>query len=126
MPASTAVIGVANVVFFALLVIVDYTSWIDQSVQHWVRLAAMSGMAMSVLALIVVSEIGPTTRRIVWAAALLLAVGAAMFWSFMLVDLFQRELDEDELRSWGLICLATAVIPCCIALAVDRLADDRR
>ena len=126
MSASRAVIGVANVVFFVLLVIVDYTSWIDQSARDWVRLAAMSGMAMSILALIVVSEIGPTTRRIVWAAALLLAVGAAMFWSIYLIDLFQRDLDAEELRSWGLICLATAIIPCCIALAVDRLADGRR
>ena len=125
MSASTG-IRVANVVFLILWVIADYTSWIDQSARDWVRWTAMAGIATTLLAWIVVGEIGPTMRRIVWAAALLLAIGAAMFWSFMLIDLFQRDRDAEELRSWGLICLATAVIPCCIALAVDRLSNDKQ
>ena len=57
---------------------------------------------------------------------MVLAVGAALFWGIMLVRLFQRELDADELRSWAYICFTTAAIPLLIALAVDRLANDER
>lgn len=75
---------------------------------------------------IVTNGTGRTTRRAAWAVALVLAVGAAILWGVMLIRLFQRELDAEELRSWAYICVATAVIPVLIALAVDRLADDKQ